>query len=397
MRRAPTVSGSVVVVAKCPIPGRSKTRLIPLTGVDGSAQLATAMLADVLTALTQAETEKNFDRILLYAPPTDVGKLTMENLLDRFGIPRQRTDDNDASEVMSTKSYKSSKSDRKHTQSWNPDAWTLLPMSNEKLNSEGDPIDHSSSKPLNLKSSYLSDILENALHRVRLRLRKLKSDGPVIFVGMDTPDIPLDELAYALEDYKRARVCPSADGGYGLLSVPHHAPAERIFAGVRWSDPLTLASQLKALTDEDVRVTVGRVMYDVDEPDDVVQLVERLQESERRLDGSEEDQHDNLVKAPPTTVRQERRTGSCVFTIQALQELQLWGSDGKLRKLKKGSHEHSDDGIIAKQATLSTSYSTHDHEEDYGEEVLIHSYTSSAYEEGFVPSHDMAGSHSCSL
>lgn len=392
MRKASSVSGSVVVVAKCPIPGKSKTRLIPLTGVDGSAQLATAMLADVLSALTLAETEKNFDRILLYAPPTDVGKMTMESLLDRFNIPRQQSDDDYASDVMSTKSYKSSKSDRKQGKSWNPEAWTLLPMSNEKINSEGDPIEQSSA-PVNLKSSYLSDILENALHRVRLRLRKLKSEGPVIFVGMDSPDIPLDELAYALEDRKRARVCPSADGGYGLLSVPSHAPAHRIFAGVRWSDPLTLASQLKALTDEDVRVTIGRVMYDVDEPNDVVQLVERLQEKENRLDGSEDETDDNLAKAPPTTTRQEITAGSCVFTIQALQDLKLWGVDGKLQRRK----EQNDDVKLENQATLSTNFSSHDHEVEYGEEVLIHSFTSSAYEEGFVPSHDMAGSHSYSL
>lgn len=392
MKRVSSVSGSVVVVAKCPIPGKSKTRLIPLTGVDGSAQLAMAMLADVLTALTLAETEKNFDRILLYAPPTDVGKMTMENLLDRFGIPRQRPDDDNASDSVSSTSCKSSKSDRKQGKSWNPEAWTLLPMSNEKISSEGDPIEQSST-PLNLKSSYLSDILENALHRVRLRLRKLKSDGPVIFVGMDSPDIPLDELAYALEDRKRARVCPSADGGYGLLSVPSHAPAHQIFAGVRWSDPLTLASQLKALTDGDVRVTVGRVMYDVDEPNDVVQLVKRLQESETRLDGSEDEAKDNLMKAPPTTVRQERTTGSCVFTIQALQDLKLWGADGKLQRRK----QRSDNLKIEKQATLSTSCSSHAHEESFGEESLIHSFTSSAYEEGFVPGHDMAGSHSYSL
>lgn len=392
MGKSSSVSGSVVVVAKCPIPGKSKTRLIPLTGVDGSAQLATAMLADVLTALTLAETEKNFDRILLYAPPTDVGKMTMESLLDRFSIPRQMPNDDDASDAMSTRSYKSSRSDRKQGKSWNPEAWTLLPMSNEKINSEGDPIKQSS-KPVNLKSSYLSDILENALHRVRLRLRKLKSDGPVIFVGMDSPDIPLDELAYALEDRKRARICPSADGGYGLLSVPSHAPAHRIFEGVRWSDPLTLASQLKALTDEDVRVTVGKVMYDIDEPNDLVQLVERLRESETNLDGNDDEKKDNLTNPPPTTVRQQRISGSCLFTIQALQDLKLWGADGKLQRRKL----ESDDVKIEKQATLSTSFSSNDHEEDFGEEVLIHSFTSSAYEEGFVPIRDMADSHSYSL
>jgi hypothetical protein len=46
--------GSIVVVAKCPLPGQAKTRLIPLLGQEGAVKLATAMLCDVLTTLSQA-------------------------------------------------------------------------------------------------------------------------------------------------------------------------------------------------------------------------------------------------------------------------------------------------------------------------------------------------------
>ena len=45
--------GAIVVVAKCPIPGKSKTRLISLLGPEGSAQLAKAMLSDVLLTIDQ--------------------------------------------------------------------------------------------------------------------------------------------------------------------------------------------------------------------------------------------------------------------------------------------------------------------------------------------------------
>jgi glycosyltransferase A (GT-A) superfamily protein (DUF2064 family) len=44
-------TGVIVVVAKCPIPGKSKTRLIPLLGKEGSSKLAKAMLSDVLMTL----------------------------------------------------------------------------------------------------------------------------------------------------------------------------------------------------------------------------------------------------------------------------------------------------------------------------------------------------------
>jgi glycosyltransferase A (GT-A) superfamily protein (DUF2064 family) len=45
------VDGVIVIVAKCPIKGKSKTRLIPLLGEDGSVDLAAAMLSDVLLTI----------------------------------------------------------------------------------------------------------------------------------------------------------------------------------------------------------------------------------------------------------------------------------------------------------------------------------------------------------
>ena len=69
---------------------------------------------------------------------------------------------------------------------------------------------------------------------------------------------------------------PPSTGGYGLISIPKHAPSSRIFSGVRWSQPLTAVSQLKALTDSNIDVSIGKMMHDVDEPSDVHHLVKRL-------------------------------------------------------------------------------------------------------------------------
>jgi hypothetical protein len=44
-------SGVIVIVAKCPIKGKSKTRLMPLLGEQGSVDLARAMLSDVLLTI----------------------------------------------------------------------------------------------------------------------------------------------------------------------------------------------------------------------------------------------------------------------------------------------------------------------------------------------------------
>ncbi len=69
---------------------------------------------------------------------------------------------------------------------------------------------------------------------------------------------------------------PYTTGGYGLISIPGHAPSSKVFSGVRWSQPLTAVSQLKALTDSNVDVSIGKLMHDVDEPSDVHELVKRL-------------------------------------------------------------------------------------------------------------------------
>jgi uncharacterized protein len=49
----PLVFLSIVVVAKAPVAGQSKTRLIPELGSEGAARLARAMLLDVLTTLSE--------------------------------------------------------------------------------------------------------------------------------------------------------------------------------------------------------------------------------------------------------------------------------------------------------------------------------------------------------
>lgn len=44
---------TIVVIAKAPVAGQCKTRLVPAFGADGSAQFARAMLLDVLTSLSE--------------------------------------------------------------------------------------------------------------------------------------------------------------------------------------------------------------------------------------------------------------------------------------------------------------------------------------------------------
>lgn len=54
MNRIAPAEVSMVVIAKAPLPGKAKTRLIPALGADGAAAVAAACLADTLFAVAEA-------------------------------------------------------------------------------------------------------------------------------------------------------------------------------------------------------------------------------------------------------------------------------------------------------------------------------------------------------
>lgn len=421
------LAGSVVVVAKCPCPGESKTRLVPLTGKAGSAKFATALLADVLCGLScflldqanEFESSIAVDKVLLYSPATTAGRQQMERILSKHNIPFQPEPGEEHDAEDSLPHHRSGfrlprvRSPRSPHVEWDPTAWTLLPMSNQRIED-----DHTGLKgptlPPNLKGSFLGSLLANALQRARQRQHLLVSSarglshihkstpGPVIFVGMDAPELPIDELKHAFfhESPNTARLCPAADGGYGMLSVPHSAPANAIFHNVRWSDPLTAISQLKALSDNNITCTIGRLMHDIDEPEDVVGLVERLQLNEFRdsltgitspvgtATGSYTVVDDLLLRGPHHVAAfqgnhqsyaagipsagsshnlRRKRSGSskavsfvtkpvslpCLHSRQALIELGLWTSMEHRMAKKKDTHHRHQEGRKGKRPDLT--------------------------------------------
>ena len=235
-------SGTIVVFAKCPLPGSSKTRLAPLLGDDGAALLAQAMLSDVLSSLTAcADHLQDTLKILVYAPGDSSTGSRMTKILESLGLS-----------CCPSESYTPRKD--------NTTNWVLMPMMSSDLT-----------------SSSLGDKLMDSLQRVR----ELTDDGsPVLFLGMDSPELPIDEIIRGLEiasnkDRPRAHLCPANDGGYGLLVLPSCAPTS-VFSGIRWSCALTAISQLKALSDAGIDVSIGRLMHDIDEPEDVRSLAKRL-------------------------------------------------------------------------------------------------------------------------
>ena len=271
-------NAAIVLVAKCPLVGKSKTRLAKddRLGNDGAADLARAMLSDVLDrvgrcvslflfvcscvygqlmlmykihdimyAMHAQPSFKKVLKILLYAPGDAEGESIMSDLLASLKLD----------------SSSSSPSSDNTEASFN--TWVLMPMN---------------STAKDMTSSNLGDKLKSALYRARQLLincrrepNDTKEDGGVVFIGMDAPDIPLDEILhgilYSSPPHNQAFLCPTYDGGYGMIAVPANAPLQ-IFDGVRWSDPLTTTSQIKSLSDWNIPLIMGKMMYDVDEPED---------------------------------------------------------------------------------------------------------------------------------
>ena len=112
-----------------------------------------------------------------------------------------------------------------------------------------------------LTSSDLGLQLANGLAEVRG-----SNDGAraVAFLGMDTPQMPVDEVRLAFEtmnvmgpsSIKPAFICPSEDGGSTLIGVPEGAPPA-VFEGVRWSTTDNCISLMGTFGREGIPVRTG--------------------------------------------------------------------------------------------------------------------------------------------
>ena len=184
--------------------------------------------------------DNNIPKILFYAPGNDDGLQRMTSILQELKLNIDSDDDSCHGD----------------------DGWILLPL-----------LPKTSYVENNLQSSDLGGLLQYALERAR----QYTDDGNVVFLGMDSPMLPLQDIITSIAQ-KQAMLCPADDGGYGMLSVPFQVSSSLVFRNIIWSHSLTGMSQLKALTDMNIGVKIGILMYDIDEPDDVHKLCRRIQQ-----------------------------------------------------------------------------------------------------------------------
>jgi rSAM/selenodomain-associated transferase 1 len=197
----------VLVMAKAPVPGVSKTRLAASIGDDAAAEVAAAALIDTLAAA--AEAVGSAACVLALAGDLDDGAATAELRAALTG-------------------------------------WTVLPQ-------RGDGFD---------------ERLANAHHDA--------GDGPVLQVGMDTPQMTAAHLHAAgsvLETHDTV-LGAAEDGGWWVLGRRDAAAAEAL-RGVEMSTSTTYDDTREALLGRGLSVAPTAVLNDVDEYADAVAVAQQ--------------------------------------------------------------------------------------------------------------------------
>ena len=196
--------GSVLVMAKAPVAGQAKTRLAPVAGATGAAELAAAALLDTLEAGAAA-----------FPPGRRVLALTGD-----LTAARRADEIRDAVR-----------------------GWLVVRQDGQTF----------------------GDRLADG-HRQAHRL----AGGPVVQIGMDTPQVGAPLLLAVAEDAHRLDgpvLGPALDGGWWVL-VTTHAGQAAVLSGVPMSRPDTGRLTAAALAASGHPAGGAVVMRDVDLPED---------------------------------------------------------------------------------------------------------------------------------
>ncbi|WP_428938417.1 TIGR04282 family arsenosugar biosynthesis glycosyltransferase [Fontivita pretiosa] len=107
-----------------------------------------------------------------------------------------------------------------------------------------------------------------------------------VFLGVDSPDVPIEFIrrAIALVHDNDVVTGPCADGGYWTLGLGESVDAESLLVHVEWSSGREQAQTLARARELGYRVAVADAWDDVDRPDDLRRLVQRLRSSHNAQD-----------------------------------------------------------------------------------------------------------------
>jgi rSAM/selenodomain-associated transferase 1 len=108
------------------------------------------------------------------------------------------------------------------------------------------------------------------------------STKPILFFGVDSPDVPLPHIQRAAQSLIDADVVvgPSDDGGYWCLGLSPRVDAKRLLCDIAWSSGRERGQTIDRAKSLGFRVVETDPWDDVDRPDDLKRLCDRLKKSE---------------------------------------------------------------------------------------------------------------------
>ena len=225
-RRMTTGPCVVVVMAKAPVPGFAKTRLIPALGAQGAAALAQWLLDRTMTAALAA----GLGPVELCAAP-DTSHAAFNAWSTRPGVRLAAQGDGDLGERMA-----------RVFERWFHDA-----------------TDHATDAATHASPCAATHAASHDAARVLL-------------IGTDAPHLDADVLraaALAL-DASDAVFVPAVDGGYALVGLRRPAPV--LFTDMPWSTPAVMQRTRERMHACSLTHTELPALHDIDEPADLVQL-----------------------------------------------------------------------------------------------------------------------------
>jgi glycosyltransferase A (GT-A) superfamily protein (DUF2064 family) len=292
-------SATLVLVAKFPRLGKCKTRLAahPSVGAQFACDFARASILDILVhfggahldnAIADAMTDNNDNNEInrSHSTPNDI--ISGASKLQRIVAVAP----SDACDAF--REWVDGGLGGEH-------GWQFVPFDA----SAGATSSTTSAMPANVAASHLSHGLQSLLEVFGVNHR------PVVFIGMDTPHLSINQiskgvaiasrerengsqttpppshtegeedkpLARGAQNEPRGYICPATDGGYVMLALPSCASRCNVFDPnvLMWSSTNTFATQVKAITDGGIEIRVGLSYCDVDEREDVCELQHLIQ------------------------------------------------------------------------------------------------------------------------
>ena len=244
---------ALLVMAKQPIAGRAKTRLVPPLTSNSAASLYHCFLQDILATVRAAAHIVPFTPVIAFTPAA--ARDFFRQLAPDFWLIPQQSAAQGTDRVL-------------------PPESASAPATSQPATTPRSP---SAAGPQQENHLHHPERLGDRLHYV-LSAALCRGLRQVVAINSDSPTLPAELLCTAFQRLDDPQVDavfgPCTDGGYYLIGVKK--PPGRLVTEVQMSTPTVLSDTLAIAAEEGMRVDLLPEWYDVDSAADLKRLSAEL-------------------------------------------------------------------------------------------------------------------------